>query len=131
MNSVATFLTACRHTTGTLVYIQSIHKYSEYLQRSSKKSCLNQSRLSPVRKVAENISFQFIPQCSNPEPLLNELCEECDDYEYLPVENFLPTSSGKYNYLKTLKDHGLPFLAALVTYAHGLRYTQNNLDKKT
>ena len=47
-------------------------------------------------KVAENISYDFIPQCSNPEPLLNELCEkleECDDYEYLPVENFLPTTS--------------------------------------
>ncbi len=59
----------------------SIHNYSEYLRRSSKKSCLSQSQLSPVRQVADNLSF--IPQCRNPEPLLNELCrklEECDDY---------------------------------------------------
>lgn len=44
---------------------QSIHRYSEYLQRSCKKSCFNQLRLTPVRQVSENTSFQFLPQCSS------------------------------------------------------------------
>ena len=102
---------------------QSIHRYSEYLQRSCKKSCFNQSRLTPVRQVSENVSFQFLPQCRSLQPILNELSmklQECADYEYLAVEDFSPNSSiSKYQYTQCMKNHGFPFPAVLVTYAHG------------
>ena len=50
---------------------QSIHRYSEYLQRSCKKSCFR-GVITPVRQVFENVSFQFLPQCSSLQPILNE-----------------------------------------------------------
>ena len=102
---------------------RSIHKYSEYLQRSCKKSSFNQSKLTPVRKVSENVSFQFLPQCSSLQPVLNELSvklQECAYYEYLAVEDFSPSHSvSKYNYIQCMKNHGFHFPAVLVTYAHG------------
>ena len=102
---------------------QLIHRYSEYLQRSWKKSSSNQSRLTPVRQVSKNVSFQFLPQCSSLQPILNELSvklQECTDYEYLAVEDFSPNgSSSKYNYTHCMKNHGFPFPAVLVTYTHG------------
>ena len=67
---------------------QSINRYSEYFQRSCKKSCFNQLRLTPVRQVSENVSFQFLPQCSSLQPILNELSvklQECANNDYLAV----------------------------------------------
>ena len=102
---------------------QSMHRYSEYLQRSCKKSIFNQSRLTPIRQVSKNVSFQFLPQCSSPQPILNELfvkLQECADYKCLSVEDFMPIgSSSKYKYTQRMKNHGFPFPAVLVTYAHG------------
>ena len=98
---------------------QSIHKYSEYLKRSCKKSSFCQARFTPVRQV----SFQFLPQCSSLQPILSELSvklQECACYKYLAVEDFSPSRSfSKYNYTQCMKSHGFPFPAVLVTYAHG------------
>ena len=102
---------------------QSIHRYSEYLQRSCKNSSFNHLRLTPVRQVSENVSFQFLPQCSSLQPILNELSvklQECANYEYLAVEDFSPNHSvSKYNYTQCMKNHGFHFPTVLVTYAHG------------
>ena len=102
---------------------QSIHRYSEYLQRSCKKSSFNQLRLTPVRQVLENVPFQFLPKCSSLQPVLNELLvklQECAYYEYLAVEDFSPSHSvSKHNYTQCMKNYGVHFPAVLVTYAHG------------
>ena len=65
---------------------ESLSKYSEYLQQSCKKILFIQSRLLPVRHVAENVNFQFLPVCSCPECLsdLHIHLGALSDYEHLP-----------------------------------------------
>ena len=70
--------------------------------------------------MSENVS---LPQCSSLQPILNELLvkfQECANYESLPVEDFSPNRSiSKYNYTQCMKNHGFPFPAVFVNYAHG------------
>ena len=104
---------------------QALANYASYLQKSCKKTLLNQTRTSPVRQLSDSLTFQFLPVCSanTSSSLTSELCErlnECSDYEYLQVEQYCPTQSMlKYNLMKAMKSNGFPFPTALVTYTHG------------
>lgn len=104
---------------------KSLDDYSNYLQRSCKRVMTNQSSPSPVREISDHLSFQFLPiDPTIPVPerlkeLLSKL-EQLPDLESVSVEQFSPSSAKeKYQYLQTLKSHGLPFPTALLTYSHG------------
>ena len=43
---------------------QSLSKYTDYLQKSCKKTMLNHMSTSPVRQISDNLTFQFLPICS-------------------------------------------------------------------
>ena len=79
--------------------------------------------MSPVRQISDNLTFQFLPQCSTCSSVLSDLCDQVQqttEYEYVAVEDYCPAEpSTKYYFFQKLKTSGLPFAAALLTYTHG------------
>ena len=110
----------------------ALANYTSYLQKSCKKTLLNQTHTSPVQQLSDSLTFQFLPLCSanTSSSLTSELCErlnECSAYEYLQVEQYCPTQSMmKYKLMKAMKSNGIPFPTDLVTYTHGNKFENLN-----
>ena len=102
---------------------QSIANYADYLERSNKRVKANHQLASPVRELAENMNFQFLPIASSSVPMLSELqksLENTPHFHSVSVEEICPTNARKkYDFINALKCNGLPFNVAMLSYAHG------------
>lgn len=70
---------------------KSLSGYGDYLDMSSKKVKLNQTRTTPVRAISDNLHFSFLPASSATSSLseLASLCSLLEDkanYDYISVE---------------------------------------------
>ena len=82
---------------------QSLAEYTDYLETSKKKMKLHHTLTSPIRVLADNIQFQFLPvRGSVPCTLLEGLdaqLGEVPDYQYVLVEDVCPADyRAKYIY---------------------------------
>lgn len=106
-------------------FAQALGNYSDYLEKSLKKTRLNHSLTSPVCELSDNLCFRFLPVCnvasSTPAcSALQQQLEEKEKYHHVSVEEFAPTEyQTKYNFIQAMKKSGFPFPAALVTHTHG------------
>ena len=104
---------------------KSLAGYTNYLQKSSKRTLHNQMSTSPIRQISENLTFQFLPICptGSCSSTLSDLYDHLNasgDYEFHHVEkHYSIDSSMKYSLMKTMKSNGFPFPTALLTYTHG------------
>ena len=105
---------------------QALLSYTTYMQKSNKRVLLNHMNPSPVRQIADNITFQFLPRCliggSSQLKDLSDKLVASDVFEYIAIESedYCPTESHeKYNFIKAMKTQGFPFFTALMTYTHG------------
>lgn len=99
----------------------SLAKYTDYLETSKKKMKLHHTLTFPVRVLADNIQFQFLPvRGSVPCTLLEGLdaqLGEVPDCQSVLVEDVCPTDyRTKYKFIQTMKNIGFEFQAALLTY---------------
>ncbi|CAB4024057.1 Hypothetical predicted protein [Paramuricea clavata] len=94
--------------------------YANYLKEQNKKTKHFQSLTEPVRSIADNLDFRFLPQCEAIPSLLIELeslLREKDNFLFIVLEDVCPTDPRrKYDYLQALKSCGLAVKAAMLTY---------------
>ena len=97
--------------------------YATYLREQNKKAKYMQCFAHPVRSIADNLDFRFLPQCETTPSLLTGLesrLAEKNEFEYVVVEDVCPSDPRrKYEYLQMLKSSGLALNAAMLTYTHG------------
>ena len=102
---------------------QALLSYTTYLQKSNKRVLLNHMHPSPVRQIADNITFQFLPRCltggSSQLKVLSDKLIASDVFEYIAIESedYCPTDSHeKYNFIKAIKSQGFPLHTVLPLY---------------
>ena len=97
--------------------------YATYLREQNKKAKYIQSFTHPVRSIAYNLYFRFLPRCETTPSLLTGLesrLAEKNEFEYVVVEDICPSDPRrKYEYLQMMKSSGLALNAAMLTYMHG------------
>ena len=81
--------------------------YATYLREQNKKAKYLQSFAHPVRSIADNLDFRFLPRCETTPSLLTRLesrLAEKNEFEYVVVEDVCPSDPRrKYEYLQMLK----------------------------
>ena len=101
----------------------SISDYAAYLGEQNKKMKRLQSLPHPVRSIADNLNFQFLPLCETTAAVLIKLdscLQEKNDFEYVVVEDMCPLNPRrKYEYLQALRSSGLTVHAVMLTYTRG------------
>lgn len=101
---------------------KSAHDYASYLRDQNKRMKAVHCSMSPIRSMADNISFQVLPVSNSVPSLLNELEMVLLDkgmFDFVSVESVCPQDARKkYEYMSLLK-RGLSVRTAKLTYSHG------------
>ena len=102
---------------------RSLSGYADYLGKKNKQMKFLHSQLQPVRTVGDNLQFQYLPSASVVLPDFEELeraLKAKNQFQSLQLESLCPQNPSKrYEFLKKLKNIGLPFPTAMLTYSHG------------
>ena len=102
---------------------KSISDYANYLLKQSVVTKRLHLFTEPVRQIADNLSFQILPQSSAGNHGFQELESKLMNrelYEYVVLETVCPQDPRKkYEFIQNLKCYSLTARCTLLTYAHG------------
>ena len=101
----------------------SMHQYTDYLDRQSKKVAVRHSSTVPVRTMGDAISVKYIKSTTIILPILrplNATVSAMEDYTHFFLNDILDTDSKKrYNFLQCLTDNGLYHPIVMCTHSSG------------
>ena len=99
---------------------KSISDYASYLSKQSVVSKRLHLFTHPVRQIADNLSFQITSSGNRGFQELESKLMNAELFEYVVLETVCPQDPRKkYEFIQSLKLHGLTTRCALLTYAHG------------